>query len=89
MAPQPFSPSQLRAIAITAKVSSSVSLAGIFFTLITYLAYPGFDKPINRLVFYATWGNLIADVATMIARSGIEAGPNSGLCQFQAFLIST
>lgn len=87
--PQPFSDGQLRAIAISAKVSSSISLAAVVFTLATYLLYPGFDRPINRIVFYASWGNLVAHVATMIARSGIEEGSNSALCQFQGFLINT
>ena len=46
-----------------------------------------YHKPINRLVFYASFGNIISNVATLISRSSIEAGANSPLCQFQAFLI--
>jgi hypothetical protein len=44
---------------------------------------------INRLVFYATWGNIMANVATLISTSSI---PNDHtvrypLCEFQAVLI--
>ncbi|KAK1141971.1 hypothetical protein N8T08_008294 [Aspergillus melleus] len=46
-----------------------------------------FRKPINRLVFYASWGNIMTNLATVVSQSGIHAGLNSPLCQLQAFLI--
>jgi hypothetical protein len=44
---------------------------------------------INRLVFYATWGNIMANIATLISTSGmpdnlLELTP---LCEFQGVLI--
>jgi hypothetical protein len=78
---------QLRAIEITERVTSSFSMIGGLFVIVTFLASPVFHKPINRLVFYASWGNMITNVATMISRSGIQIGVNEPLCQLQAFII--
>lgn len=78
---------QLRAIEITERVTSSFSIVGGLFVIITFLASAEFHKPINRLVFYASWGNMVTNVATMISRSGIQIGVNSPLCQLQAFII--
>lgn len=79
--------SEGRAIEIAERVSSIFSVVGAFFIIGTFLSDPRFRKPINRLVFYASWGNLFANVATLISRSGIKLGVTSPLCQFQAFLI--
>jgi hypothetical protein len=78
---------EARAIVIAERVSSIFSVAGAFFIIVTFLWDPRFRKPINRLVFYASWGNLFANVATLISRSGIILGVNAPLCQFQGFLI--
>jgi hypothetical protein len=44
---------------------------------------------INRLVFYATWGNIMANIATLISTSGMPNNPYelTPLCEFQAVLI--
>ena len=44
---------------------------------------------INRLVFYATWGNILANVATLISTSGIPTDGQAlnALCEFQGVLI--
>lgn len=78
---------QLDAIQMAERVSSVLSVLGCLFVIITYLSSVAFHKPINRLVFYASWGNLATNVATIISRSGIAAGVNSPLCQLQAFII--
>lgn len=78
---------QMGAIIITERVTSVFSIVGILFILVTYLFSSSFDKPINRLIFYATWGNLGATVAALISGNGIYAGQASALCQFQAFLV--
>lgn len=80
---------QLRAIEVTERVTSILSLLGTSYIIVTFLAFPAFRKPINRLVFYASWGNIICNAGTLISRSGIEAGPGSALCQLQAFVIQT
>lgn len=83
----PFTTGQMDAIKTTELVTSSFSVLGSFFVIFTYTASSAFHKPINRLVFYASWGNMATNIATLISRSGIEAGVNTPLCQFQAFLI--
>ncbi|KAH0848865.1 hypothetical protein AYO21_09565 [Fonsecaea monophora] len=79
--------SQDHALVATERVTSVFSVFGAAFIIATFLSDSKFRKPINRLVFYAAWGNLFANVATLIARSGIKLGVTSPLCQFQGFLI--
>jgi hypothetical protein len=45
-----------------------------------------FHKPINRLVFYASFGNMLTNVGTLMSRHYLGS-PYSVGCQFQAFLI--
>lgn len=80
-------PSQLNAMIITERVTSIFSLVGILFILSTFLLARGFDKPINRLFFFASFSNLGMNIAALIAEDGVYAGQNSSLCQFQAFAI--
>jgi hypothetical protein len=78
---------QLFAISITERVCSVVSLISAGIAILTYLSRSAFRKPINRLIFYALWGNIIFNIATLISRSGLQHGIESALCQFQAFLV--
>ncbi|MCJ1475435.1 hypothetical protein MMC13_004097 [Lambiella insularis] len=85
-----FSDQQIRTIEITERVGSVLSLAGCTWIFTTFLLSTKFRKPINRLIFYAAIGNTFCNIATLISQDGIRAAavsPNSGLCQFQAFLI--
>ena len=78
---------ELYAIEITERLGSVLSLVGTAFIIGTFLYDKSFHRPINRLVFYASWGNIMANVGTLISRSGIDLGLSKPLCQFQAFLI--
>ncbi|GES65641.1 cAMP receptor-like protein [Aspergillus terreus] len=80
-------PDQLYAISVTERVCSVVSLLGTGIVVVSFLYSSAFRKPINRLVFYACWGNVMANIATVVSQSGIRAGLSSPLCQFQGFLI--
>ncbi|KFY91420.1 hypothetical protein V500_04683 [Pseudogymnoascus sp. VKM F-4518 (FW-2643)] len=79
----------IRIILVTTaeRVSSVFSVLGSVFVIGTYLYSEAFHKPINRLVFYASFGNMATNVATLISRSGIAAGVTSPLCQLQAFIL--
>jgi hypothetical protein len=80
---------QIRAIEICTRTMSVLSLMGSCYILTTFLCFNWFRKPINRLVFYATLGNIMANVATLISTSGIPEEPTklSPLCEFQGVLI--
>ena len=80
-------PAQMEAIMITERVSSSLSIIGNSFVFLTFAFFPSFHKPINRLIVYASLGNICSNVATMISTSALDAGVDSALCQTQAFLI--
>ncbi|KAL4927795.1 putative cAMP receptor-like protein [Aspergillus undulatus] len=82
-----LSAGQLFAISSTERTCSTISLLATSIIIISFASSTSFRKPINRLVFYASFGNIMANVATLISQSGIAAGPNSNLCQIQAFLI--
>ena len=71
---------------LTERITASISIVGILFIILTYLFASGFCKPINRLVFYASWGNLGLCIVALISMSGPDAGQDSALCQFQGFM---
>lgn len=80
-------PNQQRALETVERVASCFSLVGSIFIFLTFSYSPGFRRPVNRLIFYASWGNTLCNVGTLISASGPKAGQNSHLCQFQAFLL--
>ncbi|KAK3997647.1 putative G-protein coupled receptor 157 [Cladorrhinum sp. PSN332] len=71
---------------IIERVCSVFSLVGSLLVITTFCLSKAFHKPINRLVFYASFGNLMTNAATLMARSFIGDSTSAG-CQFQAFLI--
>lgn len=73
-------------ISIVERSCSVFSLLGCVFIISTFCLDRAFRKPINRLVFYASFGNLMTNVATLMARAFI-GDENAAGCQFQAFLI--
>jgi hypothetical protein len=79
---------QLNAFSIIERVGSCLSLLGCLFIAVTFLGSKAFHKPINRLVFYASMGNIFTNVATTMARVAVESGKFNGFaCQLQGFLI--
>lgn len=76
----------LDALSIVERVCSILSLLGCLFIIVTFCCSKAFHKPINRLVFYASFGNGITNIGTLMARSYIGS-PDSPGCQLQAFLI--
>ena len=78
---------QTRALVIAERVTSFFSLVGIAFVLSTFAFSDRFRKPINRLIFFASFGNLGMNIATLVSENGPAAGQASNICQLQAFLI--
>lgn len=82
-----ITPAQLAKITTIERVGSCLSLFGCAIIFLTFCFSRGFNKkPINRIVFYASMGNVMGNVGTLIARSALD-NPSSALCQFQAFAI--
>ncbi|KAF2691619.1 hypothetical protein K458DRAFT_286597 [Lentithecium fluviatile CBS 122367] len=77
------------ALQVSERTMSVLSIVGSVFIITTFLRWHYFRKPINRLVFYASFGNIMANVATLIATSALPSGSNtfSSLCEFQGILI--
>lgn len=68
------------------RAGSALSIVGCMFIMSTFLLSKSFRKPITRLVFFASFGNLLTNIATLMARSFVSV-PTSPSCQFQAFLV--
>ncbi|ODA78540.1 hypothetical protein RJ55_05921 [Drechmeria coniospora] len=81
-----LTPAELEAIIVIERACSILSLLGSIFTIFTFCASSAFHKPINRLVFYASFGNMMTNVGTLMSRSYLMQVDSFG-CQFQAFLI--
>jgi hypothetical protein len=86
LTPEELTPAELNNFVTVERVCSTLSLLGCLFIAATFLGSKAFHKPINRLVFFASMGNVFTNVATIISRSALH-DLNGGLCQFQAFLI--
>ncbi|GJN81189.1 hypothetical protein PLIIFM63780_004721 [Purpureocillium lilacinum] len=81
-----FREDQLNAISIIERSCSVLSLLGCIFTIATFCMSSAFHKPINRLVFYASFGNMMTNVGTLMSRAYLTKVDSFG-CQFQGFLI--
>ncbi|KAF3035612.1 hypothetical protein E8E11_003040 [Didymella keratinophila] len=80
---------QLRGVEVATRTSSVVSILGSLFIISSYLYLPYIRRPTTRLIFYATWGNIITNAATLVSVSAVPTGSlgASTLCQAQSFLI--
>lgn len=73
-----------------ARATSIVSIACTIFVIATFAAFPYFRKPINRLIIYASVGNILCNVATIINVSAIPSfGGSIESCRFQGFFMQT
>ncbi|KAF3933465.1 hypothetical protein ABW19_dt0201497 [Dactylella cylindrospora] len=81
--------SEKQTIEAVQRASSVLSILGASFIIITFLASSRFQKPINRLAFYAAIANILCTIATSIARAGPRAGQGSALCNMQGLFIQT
>ncbi|CAE7206534.1 hypothetical protein P3342_011379 [Pyrenophora teres f. teres] len=77
------------AIVFATRTSSALSVLGSMFIITTFVCFPCFRKPINRLVFLATIGNILTNTATLISIAVLPKGtsPSSSLCQAQGIVI--
>ncbi|KAF4160233.1 hypothetical protein CNMCM6069_009304 [Aspergillus lentulus] len=78
---------QQSVLSIIERVCSCVSVVASGIVIATFVSSTEFRKPINRLIFYASWGNLLSNVATLIAESSLQGHSRGALCQFQGFMI--
>ncbi|KAF5013480.1 hypothetical protein FDECE_505 [Fusarium decemcellulare] len=78
----------VKLITVIQQVCSVLSLVGCLFIISTFCLCDAFHKPINRLVFYASFGNIMASICFIMADSFIDAPDGAG-CQIQGFLLHT
>ncbi|RGP79796.1 hypothetical protein FLONG3_2110 [Fusarium longipes] len=82
------SSSSAAAISAIERTCSIPSLLGSLFIIVTFCSSKLFHKPISRMLFYASFGNMMSNVATLMSQD-YTAHPDSPGCQTQAFLIET
>ncbi|KAM3070488.1 hypothetical protein ACMFMG_010311 [Clarireedia jacksonii] len=76
----------LRMLPIVARVTSSISACASLLVIVHWICSRSSEKPVNRLIFLATLGNMVSNVATFVSRAAL-VDSNGPLCQVQAFLI--
>lgn len=86
MSSNPLTIDELRVIKAIERSCSVISVLACFFIMITFCTSRRFHKPINRLVFYASFGNLMTSIGGFMSRD-FTADVFSPGCQVQAFLI--
>jgi hypothetical protein len=69
------------------RATACLSVAGTLLIFLTFITDKSFRTLSNTLIFYASFANIMANVACLIGYFGILEGPDSPLCQFQAFLL--
>ncbi|KAK1760203.1 cyclic AMP receptor 1 [Echria macrotheca] len=75
------------AIVAIERACSVLSLLGCVFVLLTFSCSEAFrQRAINRMVFFATFGNMLTNVATLMTRTYTSDVDSFG-CQLQGFLI--
>jgi hypothetical protein len=83
-----LSDNQFAAITAAERATSILSVIGTIVVTSTFLSSRAFRKPINRVVFFAAWGNILTNVGTLISRSAIvQKEHGEALCRFQGFII--
>ncbi|KAF8424483.1 hypothetical protein EV426DRAFT_78256 [Tirmania nivea] len=86
----PWTTRELEILETTSRVGSIFSLLGAGFIIVTFCVSRAFHKPINRLAFFASFGNIMTNVATLISQDGIRAyqrDPHAGICKMQSMFI--
>jgi hypothetical protein len=83
---QTLTESQLESLVIIERTSAVLSLAGTALVITTFCGSKAFRTLSNTLILYASFGNVLSNVAHLVAIAGVTAGPNSALCQMQGFL---
>jgi len=86
----PWTKRELAILETTTRVGSVFSLLGAGFIIVTFCTSRAFHKPINRLAFFASFGNIMTNVATLISQDGIRAyhrNPHAGICKMQSMFI--
>lgn len=71
-----------------ARVSAMLGLAGSLFIIATFVLQPRLRRPMNRLLFYTSLGNLFLDTFYFVSVWGIpKPGGSMHLCRTQGFMI--
>ncbi|QSZ32504.1 hypothetical protein DSL72_002082 [Monilinia vaccinii-corymbosi] len=81
------------AIDATERTAAAISIIGNLFIILTFFYCASFDKPINRLIFFASWGNIGSSISCLVTNLGAASLEDrhkfdeSPICQVQGFLV--
>lgn len=82
-----LSQKQLHVISLAERAGGAASVVGSLLIIITYSTIAEFRKPVRKMIFYATLGNVFSSAACLISNAGVQAGSESAICQLQAFFV--
>lgn len=82
-----LSQEHLETTSVAMRISTALSIAGIFVIFGFFSFSKIFSSPIHRIIFITSFFDLFSCVATLISISGPTAGNNSPVCQFQGFVL--
>ncbi|RBA22567.1 hypothetical protein FPRO05_00914 [Fusarium proliferatum] len=70
--------SEASAISAIERTCSVPSLLGSLFIIATFCSSKLFHKPISRMLFYASFGNMMSNVATLMSKSFLDQPDSAG-----------
>ncbi|KAI1412534.1 hypothetical protein F5Y13DRAFT_162901 [Hypoxylon sp. FL1857] len=86
VAPGALTRQHIETIVIFERLGAALSVTGILLIFLAYAAFKRLRTVPNTFIVFASFANLGASIACLIGYSGVLAGPDSDLCQAQAFM---
>lgn len=74
-----------RDINIIARTTSALSMLGCVFIISTFCLSASFRKPYTRLIFFASFGNIMTNIVMVMTRAYVSEPWTAG-CQIQGFV---
>ncbi|RYP08633.1 hypothetical protein DL764_001761 [Monosporascus ibericus] len=82
----PFTPDQIFIINTFERIGASLSVAGVLLIFVAFALSKRLRSVPNTFILFASVANLGASIACLMGYSGMQLGPDSHLCQAQAFM---
>ncbi len=82
-----FTASELQTLTALERMGGSASLVAVALVFVAYGLFARLRTVANTLLVLASVANVGASAAFMISYAGLRRGPDSALCQAQAFLL--
>lgn len=82
-----LTPAQIDVLIKIERIGAGLSMVAICLTLLSFVLFKKLRTTPNLFLVFASVANAGASIASMIGYDGLLRGPNSSLCQAQAFMM--